>query len=73
MSNVILLAPRVDQEAVSQLKTCSSLEGIESAVGMPSLTIGARYPKGSVFRSKSTCIHPYLIGPDIGNPIALLT
>jgi hypothetical protein len=71
MPSYQVFAQKVDQEAVSQIKTCSSLEGIESAIGMHSLTIGAKYPKGSSFRSSSSYLHPYLLGSDIGLGVSL--
>ena len=62
---VIATKSFIDQEAIAQLKTTATLEGIVSAVGMPDLHPGNKYPVGAVFASKDI-IYPALIGGDIG-------
>ncbi|KAJ3087886.1 hypothetical protein HK102_010067 [Quaeritorhiza haematococci] len=60
----------VDQEAVAQLKTTSTLSGVELAVGMPDLHPGGKHPVGCTFGT-SRYIYPALIGNDIGCGMAL--
>ncbi|KAI5838298.1 tRNA-splicing ligase [Morchella snyderi] len=55
----------LDPIALSQLNECAKLPGIISAVGLPDLHPGTRFPIGCTFVSEGY-IHPPLIGGDIG-------
>ncbi|RPB12674.1 release factor H-coupled R [Morchella conica CCBAS932] len=55
----------LDPVSLSQLAECAKLPGIISAVGLPDLHPGTRFPIGCTFISDGY-IHPPLIGGDIG-------
>lgn len=55
----------LDPQSVTQLETCARLPGMISAVGLPDLHPGTKFPIGCTFVSDGY-IHPPLIGGDIG-------
>ncbi len=60
----------IEGEAVRQLYAGAKLDGVRLAVGFPDLHPGKGNPVGAAFVSEG-CIHPYLIGGDIGCGMAL--
>ncbi|KAL0639850.1 hypothetical protein Q9L58_001167 [Maublancomyces gigas] len=55
----------LDPQSITQLETCARLPGMISAVGLPDLHPGTKFPIGCTFVSDGY-IHPPLIGGDIG-------
>lgn len=55
----------LDPLSISQLESCAKLPGMISAVGLPDLHPGTKFPIGCTFVSDGY-IHPPLIGGDIG-------
>lgn len=55
----------LDPQSIAQLETCARLPGMISAVGLPDLHPGTKFPIGCTFVSDGY-IHPPLIGGDIG-------
>ncbi len=60
----------IEGDAVEQLKSTSSLDGIIEGIGMPDIHPGKGHPVGAVFISE-TVIYPYIIGNDIGCGVGL--
>lgn len=55
----------LDPQSITQLEACARLPGMISAVGLPDLHPGTKFPIGCTFVSEDY-IHPPLIGGDIG-------
>lgn len=55
----------LDPQSITQLESCARLPGMISAVGLPDLHPGTKFPIGCTFVSDGY-IHPPLIGGDIG-------
>jgi release factor H-coupled RctB family protein len=61
---------RIDPVAIDQLRHGATLEGIERVVGLPDLHAGRGIAVGAAFWSRG-CLHPHLVGSDIGCGMAL--
>ena len=61
---------RIDPVAIDQLHHSATLEGIRRVVGLPDLHAGRGIAVGAAFWS-CDCLHPHLVGSDIGCGMAL--
>jgi release factor H-coupled RctB family protein len=61
---------RIDPVAIDQLQHSATLDGIQRVVGLPDLHAGRGIAVGAAFWSCG-CLHPHLVGSDIGCGMAL--